>query len=164
MCWRESRGLKPCREDDVILDTPDCRQRDDYSCGAVCLEILFRYHGVGRPRWVGLLPSPHDGLQPDAVKAAAYAVLGNVLAGPMTVGILKGLVADGKPVLCPVTLPGDACGHWLVVRGVTRGRVYYSCPLTGHQSMPLAAWAAAWRDEPAEQSIYNNWGVTGWPG
>lgn len=144
----------------MLLDLPDVRQTGDHDCGAACLAVLFEWYDVPRPRWVRPMCDPEDGLQPDAVRSAVRSVLGVAVSLPMTVGVLRGFVLDGRPVLCPVMLPGADCGHWVVVRGVTRARVSYHCPENGRESLPLDGWLAAWRDEPG--AVYQQWGITGW--
>lgn len=146
----------------MILDTPEFRQGDDWDCGAAFLEILFGFHGVTRPRWVKKLANPVEGMQPDTIAAAIWAVFDRpAIYGPMTIPILRGFLADGKPVGCPVIFPGDDEGHWVCVRGIERGRVHLQDPSRGRISRTFADWLAMWKD--AEGSVYQQWGVTGWP-
>lgn len=145
----------------MLLNTDDIRQDSDFDCGAACLAVLLAYYGIQRPGWVRKLCDPKDGLQPDAVKAAMRACLGSaasVVSIPMTVGVLKGFCEDGKPVLCPILVGG--VGHWTVVRGVTKARVFFHDPITGRRSLPVHDWELGWADEAG--GMFNRWGVTGW--
>ncbi len=143
----------------MILDVPDVRQRHDFDCGAACLETVFRFHGLPKPRWVSALATPIDGMSPETVRAVASAVFGSVVSGHLTVGLLDGFVRDGKPVIAHATF-ADGIEHWVVVVGVTRARVHFHCPTDGRDSLSLADWDAVWRDDGGR---YRRYGVTGWP-
>ena len=145
-----------------MLDLPDIRQRTDWDCGAACVEAVVRFYGRPLPQLIPRLATPTDGTQPDTLKAAFYAALGpNVVSAPMTLGILRGFIADGKPVVCAVIPEGEETGHWVVVRGVTPKRVYYHCPTNGRESLPHGEWLACWRDD--DDSPWQQWGISAWP-
>lgn len=145
-----------------MLTIPDVRQRTDWSCGAACLAALFRFHKRPAPGWVALLPNPDRGTSPDVMEAALHAGFGRPpLRGALDLADLRHLAATGRPVLCAVTWGGT--GHWVVCRGVARGRVGYHCPTDGPGSMRAAEWLAGWRDE-VDTSPYQRFGLAGWPG
>lgn len=144
----------------MVLDLPDVRQRDDHSCGRVAVECVLRHYGLTPARWLARLANPVMGMSPDTIEAVLWDALGHVLRGSMDAALLQSLTRSGRPVLCPVTVAGG--GHWVVVRGVARGRVYYHCPTAGPASLRLPAWHEIWRDHgPA--GAYHSFGVCGWP-
>lgn len=159
-CWREARYLKPlCGGCEMpLLDVPDVRQGDAHSCGDAAVDAALATLGVKRPRGTRLA-NPVHGTAPDTVAAVLRAAGCVVLAGPMPGGTadLKHFAGAGCPVLCPIA---DHGGHWVVVRGVSRGRVHYHCPVDGALSRPLAEWAARWFDSAAESGHqFERWGV-----
>lgn len=171
MDWFASRGLTRTEGDTVLLDVPDHRQQDDYSCGAVALRVLFEYHGVKPRLWkplVDALPNPVQGMAPDTVESVLYSVFGRPpLRGALGIDDLRHLTRTGRPVLCPITCErddGSRGGHWVCVRGVGRGRVYVHCPTNGRESYTLTDWDRCWVDESEGGSVYHRFGLCGWPG
>jgi ABC-type bacteriocin/lantibiotic exporter with double-glycine peptidase domain len=159
-CWRADRSLDPCEGYDMKLVVPLVEQQSGHDCGAACVEMLLRYHGRPVPRDLRKLCSPHDGLQPDAVKAVLQRELGHYASSRMTPGVLKGFLRDGKPVLCPMTFEGWSSSHWVVSTGYSRNLIWYACPVEGHRSLTEEKWLACWREESGQ---YPQWGVTSWP-
>src|SRR5262245_40981761 len=123
MCWRVERGLPACGDDSPMVEVPDIRQHEDYSCGDAAIDAALGALGVRRARGTKLA-NEVQGMAPDTVAAILRASGVSVLAGPMVTGVdgLKHYTANGLPVLCPIA---DYGGHWVVVRGVQRGRVYF---------------------------------------
>lgn len=139
----------------MLLDIPDIRQADDYDCGAAALDAIARFHGL-RARGPVALANPVQGMAPDTVEAVLRSLGLSVLSGTMTVDDLRHLTRSGRPVLCPVAHHG---GHWVVVRGVERGRVYYHCPAAGPAVLREADWLAAWRDTSRTGQRFLQWGI-----
>jgi ABC-type bacteriocin/lantibiotic exporter with double-glycine peptidase domain len=158
-CWKVKAGLTPCGGDAVPpLDTPALTRPDGYSCGATCLEVLFRFHGVRFPAAYRELSSPEVGMAPETVEAVLRAAFPNVVVARGTVELLRGLTAY-TPVLCHAVVGG--VDHWVVVRGVARGRVYVHCPARGRGAYPAGEWAAMWADTAGH---YPRYAAAGWPG
>lgn len=155
MCWRADRGLTACEGEPVLLDIPDIRQAADYDCGAAALDAVARFHGI-RERGPAKLCNVVQGMSPDMIEAWLRAVGLRVLSGSMTVDDLQHLTRTGRPVLCPTTLYG---GHWVVVRGVERGRVHYHCPTIGANKMTFAWWLLHWRDATRAGHEFDRWGI-----
>jgi hypothetical protein len=151
----------------MLLDLADLRQDDEHSCGAVALEVLFRFHGTPPGRWKHLvreLVNPVDGLYPDTVVAILHSVFGvPPLRGSMEVDDLRHLTRTGRPVLCLVRCdaPDQTIGHWVVCRGVGRGRVYCQCPTNGRVSYVFSRWSDTWTDGSADG--YVRFAACGWP-
>ncbi len=128
-----------------LLDTPDCRQRDSFSCGVTAVETVLRFDGLPVGRWIKQLASPIVGTTAETVVALIHgAYAGDVLAGAMSVPLLKFLTAQGRPVLALVTDPATDGGHWVVVRGIFRGRVHVHCPTNGRESHRAAEFDKNW--------------------
>lgn len=157
MDWFRARGI--VRTDgETMLEIPDCRQRDEHSCGVACVEAVAEFHGLRVPRNSPKWANSVQGTAPDTVAAALRSLGLSVLAGgPLEVGTLKALVAAGWPVLCPVTRAGH--GHWVVVRGVSRGRVHFHDPTDGPASEPVASWEGQWADTTDTGQAFVRWGI-----
>ena len=141
----------------MLLSIPDIRQQRDYDCGAAALDAVCRYWGK-RARGPVALASPVEGMAPDTVAAWLRSLGARVLAGGLFgVSCLQHYTRSGLPVLCPITLEG--VGHWVVVRGVERNKVYYHDPATGPDSMSARAWLDCWRDSTGGGHTYDRWGI-----
>lgn len=129
----------------MLLELPDIRQHDDFSCGAVSMEIALRHDGISPGRWIRKLASPITGVNVDTLTSAMHAAYdGRILSGAMDVPLLRHLTRQGRPVVCLVTDPGSGGGHWLTVRGVMRGRTYVVCPTNGRESYRVADFERRW--------------------
>ncbi len=159
-CWRESRGLRACEGETVILDLPDIRQEAEHDCGAAAVAVVMQFHGLQSGRWVKRLANPVQGMSPDTIEAVLWEAFGNVSRGTMTVDDLRHFANSQRPVLCPVTIDGS--GHWVVSRGVAYRRVHYHDPISGPASMSIEAWGAAWQDFTVS-GPYRRFGLVGWP-
>lgn len=137
-----------------MLTIPDIRQREDYDCGAAALDAVASYWGL-RARGPAKLANAVHGMAPDTVEAVLRALGLSVLSGEMTVADLRHLTREGRPVLCPVAVRG---GHWVVVRGVERGRVHVHCPIEGPAAWRLADWEAGWADSTRGREFVR-WGI-----
>lgn len=144
------------------LDVPIRVQTNDFSCGAVALQMMFEYDGIQATKWLKRLPNPVTGLSPDVVAACTHAGYhSRTIAGCMDVPLLKHLTGRGRPVICLVT-SGDI-GHYVVVTGVERGYVYANCPTLGKQRTPIPAWEASWVYSPGTPNELLRYGVAGFP-
>lgn len=139
----------------MLLDLPDVRQRDDYDCGEAAADTVFRFL-CGRSLSHVALSDAVDGLHPSNLEAGLRRAGLAVQSGTMTVADLQHHTRAGRPVLCPIAHHG---GHWVVVRGVARGKVYYQCPTAGRLSLSLAQWVDAWRDSTRAAHDFDRWGI-----
>lgn len=157
-CWRLSHGLPACEGVTVpLLDLPDTRQRAEFDCGAAVFRCVTRYW-EGRGRKIKSDPlhgTPVDQLEP-AFRAAGY----NVLSGEMDASTLRSLTSQGWPVCC--LIQSDGVGHWVVVRGVQRGRVYLMDPTDGLKSLAVGEWEAVWHDADRRGTVYRRHGLAVW--
>lgn len=138
-----------------MLDIPDVRQQEEYGCGAACLDAVFQFFGV-RSTAPKRLSNAVQGMAPDTIEAVLRSGRLDVLSGTMSVTDLQHLTRTGRPVLCCISQAG---GHWVVVRGVNRGKVYYQCPTYGPSVIPVLSWLAGWSDETVRGHVYRQWGI-----
>lgn len=150
--WFQQRGIRRTEEVSVI-DTPDLRQEQDHNCGHTAALVALRSVGLDG---TGDLSHPVVGTSPETL--VAMLLRGGACVGPgtWTVADLQHFTKSGRPVVCPVATFG---GHWVVVRGVGRGKVHYHCPSFGRESVSFAKWADLWKDLSMSGATYRNWGI-----
>lgn len=151
--WFTARGIGRVEVSMPLLAIPDIRQAAAHDCGDAVLFALAAFHGLPTPPAVSC---PVSGTDPATLEMAARRLGLPVLSGTLTVADLAHLTRTGRPVLCPVAALG---GHWVIVRGVDRGRVYAHCPVAGPVSAPAAKWVAGWRDTSRAGVEYDRWGI-----
>ena len=120
-----------------ILEVPDVRQRDHYSCGAAASMVVGRYLGVGPetlPQWKEALGTDvEQSTHPQAI-VGYFQSLGCTVIAQQELGLgeLRSYIEAGMPVIVPVQdygpwVPPEArfdYGHYLVVIGVGMGYVF----------------------------------------
>lgn len=156
MNWHAARGIAQ-REDSMILKLPDIRQKDDYDCGAAAVDTVLRFLGVRSCAAVLDMANPVQGTAPDTVEALLRRAGLPVLSGTLHIEDLKHFPDHGRPVVCPVST--DDGGHWVIVAGISRGRVHYQCPLNGKTTMKVSDWLVRWRDTSRSGHEYDRWGI-----
>jgi ABC-type bacteriocin/lantibiotic exporter with double-glycine peptidase domain len=141
----------------MLLTIPDIRQATDYDCGAAAVDAVCRFHGL-RARGPAKYANAVQGMAPSTVEAVLRSLGLTVWGGPILTGVggLAHLTRAGVPVLCPTGLRG---GHWVVVRGVGRGRVHFHCPVDGPSSLPRLSWESNWCDTSHTGEAFARWGI-----
>lgn len=123
--------------------------RSDRDCGPAAARSVLRY--FGRPAVkVDSILTP-QGTPPERLAGLFVRAGLTVEMRAMTLRDLAKFTEAGSPVLCPVQK--DRCGHWLVVRGVSRSRVFLTDPERvggGLVEAPRAAFDARWVDWAAD--------------
>lgn len=145
----------------IILNVPLEKQNTNYSCGAAAITMLIRYHKKKPPKDLIHLCSPHDGLQPDAIKSILIREFGHALSATITPGILTGFIKDKKPVLCPITPKDYNESHWVIVTGYDNNYFYYNCPINGKSKIRRQQWNQIWI-ATADYTLYSQWAITSW--
>lgn len=144
-----------------LLDTPELRQRDGHSCGAVAFDILYRFHHGGKaPRWTQELPDPARGMGPDTLELLVRKHFDNVVVGHIDLRTLKWL-SSFTPTLCLVRIDHEL-DHWTVVRAVTRSKVHTQDPDEGRKHYSHEEWVGMWTDA-ASGGAFVRYAVAGWP-
>lgn len=139
-----------------MIQLPDLRQSTDYDCGAVAIDVVCQFYGR-RTRGPVRLANPIQGMAPDTVEAFLRSLGFKLLTGTMSVADLKHFTKSGRPVL--------VCrdGHWVVVRAVGRGLVYYHCPSDGPSKMTITRWEETWNDRTSSGHAYDHYGCAAAP-
>lgn len=142
-----------------LLSLPSVQQSADHDCGRAVFRCFAEYWGVGSR--VPPYPHPLNGTHPDHLEPAFKGAKFRVLAGDMDVPMLAALTRIGRPVACLIRAYGT--GHWVAVRGVSRGRVHFMDPADGkNRSWPVAEWAANWHDSDKRGTVFEGYGVAVW--
>ena len=155
MDWFQARGIHRTEGETVLLSLPDIRQTESYDCGAAAIDTVLRFHG-SRARWDRTLANPVQGMAPDMIEAVLRSLGFELITGPMMVADLKYFTRSWRPVVCPCS---DWGGHWVVVRGVERGRVHFHCPLRGAVSAGEMEWRERWADQSRNGVTFDRWGI-----
>ena len=158
----------------TLLAVPDTRQSTNYSCGAAALQAVLAYYGkeVREDQLMRQLGSdPEQGSSPGAIVrvARSYGLLAD-LRQSMQIEDLQQLVRDGFPtIVCaqawressqPWSEDWDD-GHYLVVIGVDKERVYFEDPsLLGSRGQILRAeFLSRWHDVEGDGTRYLQAGI-----
>jgi len=143
-----------------MLEVPEVKQSRSYDCGAACAKAVLSYWEKRYPRlseagW----PSPIDGTDPRVLETLLRKSKLQVVAGEFTVPLVRHCLKSLWPVICLVR--ADGVGHYVVVTGVARGRVYCMDPEVGHTSKPLAEFVRRWQasDVCRSGSPYWQWAI-----
>lgn len=156
MDWFAARGIPRTESYTVLLSIPDIRQATDYDCGAAAVDAVAEFCGL-RKRGPAALANPVQGMAPDTVEAVLRSLGLTILSGTMRTEDLRHLTRTGRPVLCPITVGRE--GHWVVVCGVERGKVYYHCPTHGAQTMAEREWLESWVSDTSKGYSFARWGI-----
>lgn len=140
-----------------LIDLPEVKQRGEHDCGSAVFRCITAYwEGKGRRHKADALYGTHpDSLEPE-FRRAGY----RVLSGEMDLTALKHLTAMGWPVACLVKADGE--GHWVVVRGVVRGRVHLMDPIDGLVSVRATDWERDWHDFDRRGTVFRRYGLAVW--
>lgn len=144
----------------MLLDTPQIRMTDDYSCGTTASRILYGYYGLEFPESFDALASPATGTSIEtAVSIIASAFGGHASGYRWTIKDLEAHLALDRPIMCLVGVEEPA-DHFLIVRGIMGGRVYLQDPSRGRRSLGVARWLESWYGPPGNP--YAGFGLVGW--
>jgi ABC-type bacteriocin/lantibiotic exporter with double-glycine peptidase domain len=147
----------------MLLDLPPTLQQSTHDCGPAAVRCLLAFHRVVAPIPVAC---PLDGCDPRAIEAHLRERCGlSVVAGQLTVADLRHLCDDGRPPILLVTWAGDADSHYVICRGVSRGRIYVHDVFDGRKAVPEGEFLAAWHATDGRLSKpLRRWGIAAWPG
>lgn len=154
-----------------LLDVPDYRQPDAWSCGDSAVHSVCEFFGVG--------PAGHaDYVQALGTTPADGTSVGSIInfllsqglvvtaGGELDVEDLARFFASGQPVICPVQMYGTPAeerarrsGHYVVVIGTGLGQVFLQDPSAGRRLMDEEQFLADWRDKGADGKDYIQFGI-----
>ncbi len=147
-----------------LLNIPDVRQVETFDCGAAITDSVCRYFfGKKRtPSYFRRLLGTNgiNGTDPRQIEAFLRCEKLKVLSGDMEVADLKTFTEMGRPVITMVTF--NTNGHYIAVRGVKWGRVYYQDPEEGRQSMSVREFEECWVDFDRFGVSYRQFGLGVW--
>jgi ABC-type bacteriocin/lantibiotic exporter with double-glycine peptidase domain len=143
----------------MLLAIPDVRQRTEWDCGDAVVRAVLKYFGLRLPDH--LLATPEHGTHPAQIQQELLRAGLKTLSGSFRVSQLKVLAADDAPVICAVR-HDDGGGHWVVVRGVERGRVYFQCPHMGPRARLEGDWVTNWYDVGMYSEKFELFGIAAW--
>lgn len=167
LCFRAARGA-PCvcplchaGAAMPLLDLPpDALQAAEHDCFEGAARCALRFLNVVAPVRVAC---EIDGTDPRVAEAALRRIGLCVASGEMTVDDLRHHAECGRPVLLLVHWPGETASHWVVSRGVSRGKVFYHDPDSGRSSLPVDSFLASWQAADARMSRpFRQWGISCW--
>lgn len=142
-----------------ILRLPGVLQRDAFSCGDASIATVLAFHRVVAP---SKLATPIDGTDPASIERHLRRIGLHVLSGSLHVDDLEHFCRQFRPPIVLATWPDGGDSHWVVVRGVSRGRVYFHCPIDGAESLRISEWDAIWHGSGKMGERYTRWGVVAW--
>lgn len=170
----------------AILDVPDVRQPNRYSCGAAASMCVGKFFEVGPDsiqEWEAALGTTLEkSTHPmRIVQYLSQLGLAVTAAQGMTIDDLRMFVSKGCPVICPVQDYGDQrepgaaflYGHYLTVIGVIDNYVICqdsseddviapgadSIQADGKIIIDADTWMEAWHDQDADGNKYINFGI-----
>jgi hypothetical protein len=182
-----SQSMEPCDDDyddDCLVELPDVRQNDTYSCGAAVAMSVGKYFGVGPDtlkEWKDLLGTTRaKSTTPEAIcKVLTDLGCQVVCKQDMTEDDLCYYHKLGIPVICPIQEWGDprvkaadTYGHWVAVIGVGFGYVFVQDPsidnvmdgeggdyAEGRMMIKCEHWDDVWHDEGVGDEPYDHYGI-----
>lgn len=143
-----------------MLNLPDIRQTTDYDCGAAAIDTVCRFY-KRRERGPVKLANHVQGMAPDTVEAVFRSLGFKLLSGTMTTRDLRSLALD-RPVMCCIN--AETGGHWVTIRGVTRARVHFQCPVLGPTTLSIEHWEGIWHDRTSSGHHYDHYGLCAYLG
>lgn len=170
----------PVKSATVQVELPDLEQGTSYTCGAVALQAVAEFFGVGpetEEAFAELLGSdPEAGTPPARILELAGKLGLAVDAGAgRDLTWLKRQLDAGRPVLVLIQAwgeeadrergyPGYEDGHYVVAVGHGGGKIYFEDPsLKGSRGViPEAEFEPRWHDEDAAGNRYERWGAAFW--
>lgn len=142
-----------------MLEVSEVKQKDAHTCGVAALQCVLRFWKLSS-RGLSVQTTERDGTHPTMLQAALQEAGLYVFAGEID-DLLAPIVRSGKPVIALTTMHGG--GHYVVVHGVSRGRVYFMDPVDGFRSMKWDDWRIIWRDRDGFANLYSRFGICGHP-
>lgn len=124
------------RDSNGALDVPLMGQPDGYTCGPTSLAMALKYLGIDksiRPELVGMCKTTTDGTCAGNLLSAAKqaGASGSYMKESCSIDWLKQVTDAGNPVVANVRGMAWTGGHYLVVTGVSDGKVYINDPAWG---------------------------------
>jgi len=142
----------------ALLDLPDERSIEWYGCGPAAARCVLGH--FGRPLTVAdrLMPTPTQGTSPRQLSQTFRLADLLVVEGFWTIQSVSAMTSVGWPVIACVQ-ESDGFDHYVVVRGVFRGLVYYQCPDQGPSRQRVDGFLSRWHSEGPRGVILRRFGI-----
>jgi len=134
--------LEKVEQEDIIklLDLPNVRQGEKWSCGAIALQTVLVYYGIDEREGdlIDELKTDEDGTNPDDIVKYCHKIgLKTDVSNNMNIEDLKSYIDDEIPVIIEIQAWKDnkkkyenewESGHFTVVVGYTKNEIILSDP------------------------------------
>jgi ABC-type bacteriocin/lantibiotic exporter with double-glycine peptidase domain len=141
-----------------IKSLPDIRQKTGHDCGHAAAKCVAVFHATGDA--IHDLATEQHGTDPATLEAIFRKAGWWASAGERSLSELAYYCGDSRPVICAIQRHGG--GHYVVVRAVTRSRVWFHCPIDGDSWLTHREWLAAWNDN-GRYSEFQRFGLVVFP-
>jgi len=142
----------------MVLTVPNVRQAKEYDCGDAVAFCVLQFHRVEAHF---KLANPQQGTDPVSLETRLRNMGFEVLSGPAKIEDLKHFCDTKRPVITIVHWPDWDDSHYIVVRGVSRGYVYFHDPLEGPGKARVADFDRAWVAY-GRIGVYRRWSIVAW--
>ncbi len=167
-----------------LLNVPDIRQQDNYSCGAACAMAVGKYFGVGPESLDGWKHELHTDVEESTRPLRIVGYLRQLgldvsFRDMLTLDDLTACWCAGRPVICPIQEYGVASkqasfeyGHYVVVIGRALGHTFVGDPsidnvlegedadqAPGRMLITDEKFADVWHDRDADGNLYVRFGI-----
>jgi len=142
----------------MILTVPDNRQQDGHDCGEAVIICVLGFHRVTASV---RLATREYGTDPIQIESWFRNQSFRVVSGEMTVDDLRHYCDSKRPVIALVHWPEANDSHYVVVRGVSRGRIYFHDVETGPANMRSGDFEKAWKAS-GRIGTYRRWAICPW--
>ncbi len=143
----------------MILPIPDVRQKSSHDCGAAVVVAVLRYLG-SRVAFAEIASAlncdPLDGTDARSIESLFRSRGLQCLSGNMSIPNVRHLVHEGCPVIAATR------GHWVVIGGIQKKKVFYHDPINGPESRAFDDFCEWWRDQDRHGNLWNQFGIAAW--
>ena len=145
----------------MLLDLPNVIQSTSTSCGDAAVACLLKYLNINASVHMS---STIDGVGPRTIEGKLRTLGLVVVSGSMTVDDIRHYCNHGRPVILLVRWDEDEPenSHYIVSRGVSRGRVYYHDVADGRDSITIPEFERQWHAIGELGEKYIHWGIVGY--
>ncbi len=156
--WHDRRFIRQVEDSTVLLALPTLIQAGEFDCGDTAARVVLQWHGI---KASVRMATPERGTSPEQIEATFKRIGLKVVSGEMSVADLRHFCDTLRPVICVVHWPGCVDSHYLVIRGVSRGWVYFHDVADGPCKKSVAEFLTAW-SAVGRAGVYRNWGICAW--
>ena len=142
----------------MLLTLPDIRQQEGHTCGDAAALCVLAFHGITASF---RLATKQQGADPVSIESKLRQIGLKVTAGESKIDDLRHYCDSGRPVICLVHWPDGEDSHYLTVKGVSKGYVYYQDPEEGPGKCKVKEFESSW-SASGRIGMYNKWAIVAW--